>query len=332
MFFYLYLLILDKEFVNFAISGQYEPGSTFKIIPISGALNESLVGPDDEFDCSVTSMNYKGKNLRLPKDDHPIKRGSVRDIIKKSSNRGSALIGGILGGKKLINYAHAFGYGQKSGISLSGEISGTVNPLEKWDGLTITRMPIGHAVAATPLQTHCAMSVIANQGIYMQPQLVKRMYDNNGRSINYSPRAIRRVITPKVATLMSEMLAEVPTKTGTARRAAIKGFKVAGKTGTTQKIIYKTVQLPNGKTKRKGEYSNRHHIASFTGFFPANRPRLVITVIVDTPKLKGVGYGGLVAAPAFKEIGEQAANYLGIQSDEKFEKSVAWKATSNENL
>ncbi len=325
----------SREFSNFAISGQYEPGSTFKVIPISGALNEAIIGPDDVFDCKATSMLYNGKNLRLPKDDHPIAKATVRDIIKKSSNRGSALIGGKLGGKKLIEYAKAFGYGEKTGIRLSGEINGDVIPLEKWDGLTITRMPIGHAVAATPLQTHCAMSVIANQGIYMQPQLVKRIYDNRDRTvINYSPRAVRRVISPKVATLMSEMLAEVPTVTGTARRAAIKGFKVAGKTGTTQKFI-KAKDLPpnaDGTPRKRGEYSNKHHIASFTGFFPATRPRLVITVVVDTPKLKGIGYGGLVAAPAFKEIGEQAAVYLGIQSDEEFEKTVAWKATLNDNL
>jgi len=281
-------------------------------------------------------MNYRGKNLRLPKDDHPIKKGSVRDIIKKSSNRGSAVIGGILGGERLVEYAKAFGYGKKTEIRLSGEINGIVHPVNKWDGLTITRMPIGHAVSATPLQTHCAMSVIANQGIYMQPQLVKRIYDNKGQTIiNYSPQAIRRVISPKVATLMSEMLAEVPTSTGTARRAAIKGFKVAGKTGTSQKIVQRTVIRKDGKKVVKNEYSNKNHIASFTGFFPANRPRLVITVVVDDAKVttgRRIAYGGLVAAPAFKEIGEEIAAYLGIQSDEDFEKTVAWKTTLHESL
>ena len=189
-------------------------------------------------------------------------------------------------------------------------------------------MPIGHAVAVTPLQIHCAMATIANQGVYMQPQLVKRIYDAKGQTVmNYAPKALRRVISPKVATLMAEMLAEVTTPTGTARRAAIKGFKVAGKTGTSQKFI-KAKDLPpnaDGTRRKRGEYSNKKHVASFTGFFPATRPRLVITVVVDTPKLKGVGYGGLVAAPAFREIGEQAAVYLGIQSDEEFEKTMAWK-------
>ena len=324
----------NDEFFNFVISGQYEPGSTFKIIPVAAALNESIIGPDDRFDCTATTMEYNGKPLRLPKDDHPLgKNATTRDIIKKSSNRGSAIIGGKLGAQRLISYSKAFGIGEKTDIGLSGEINGTLLPLNKWDGLTITRMPIGHAVAVTPLQIHCAMSVIANQGIYMKPQLVKRVYDNKGQTvINYSPRALRRVISPKVASLMGEMLSTVTTREGTARRAAIKGFEVAGKTGTSQKFI-KAKDLPpnaDGTPRKRGEYSNKKHVGSFTGFFPAKAPRLVITVVVDTPKLKGIGYGGVVAAPAFREIGEQAAVYLGIQSDEEFEKKVAWKATNND--
>lgn len=298
---------------NRAICDQYEPGSTFKIVPISAALNESLVGPDDVFDCNAPTVTYKGRVLRLPKEAHKMGNLSVRDIAKKSSNKGSAHLGILLGERKLYNYAHLYGFGEKTNIGLVGEIAGTLHKVKDWDGLTITRLPMGHAVAVTPLQIHCAMSVIANQGIYMQPQLVRRVFDKNGKTVmNYPPKAMRRIIRPKIATLMSEMLSEVVSDTGTARRAALKGFKVAGKTGTSQKII-------------NGAYSTRDHVASFTGFFPAQRPRLVITVVVDSPKLKGVGYGGIVAAPSFKNIAEQAANYLGIQSDEEFEKMVAWR-------
>ncbi len=298
---------------NRAISDQYEPGSTFKIVPISAALNESLVGPDDVFDCNAATMTYRGKTLRLPKEAHTMGKLSVREITKKSSNKGSAQLGGLLGEKKLYEYAKLFGYGEKTNIGLLGEATGTLHKVKDWDGLTITRLPMGHAVDATPLQVHCAMSVIANQGIYMQPQLIRRIYDKKGDTkIEYQSKAIRRVISPKIATLMSEMLSEVVTNTGTARRAQIEGFKVAGKTGTSQKII-------------DGKYSTREHVASFSGFFPAQRPRLVITVVVDTPRMKGVGYGGIVAAPAFKNIAEQSANYLGIQTDDKFEKTVAWK-------
>lgn len=329
-----YTKFKNENFLNFVISGQYEPGSTFKIIPVAGALNEGIIGPDDAFDCTATSMMYNGRQVRLPKDDHPLgPRATTRQIIQKSSNRGSAIIGGRLGAARLISYAKAFGIGEKTDIGLSGEISGTLLPLDRWDGLTISRMPIGHAVAVTPLQIHCAMSVIANQGIYMKPQLVKRVYDNKGQTvINYSPRAMRRVISPKVAALMSEMLSTVTISGGTARRAAIKGFEVAGKTGTSQKFIKAKdlPPLPDGTPRKRGEYSNKKHVGSFTGFFPTKAPRLVITVVVDTPKLKGVGYGGIVAAPAFREIGEQLAVYLGIQSDEEFEKKIAWKAKRND--
>lgn len=299
---------------NRAISDQYEPGSTFKIVPVSAALNEGLVGPEDKFDCNAPSALYKGKSLKLPKEAHAMGVLTVRDIVKKSSNKGSAQLGMLLGENNLYDYASAFGYGKKTGLGLMGEIPGTLHKVSEWDGLTITRLPMGHAVAATPLQVHCAMSVIANQGIYMQPQLVRRIYDNSGNTIiHYSPRAVRRVISSKIAALMGDMLTDVVSDTGTARRAQIKGFKVAGKTGTSQKII-------------NGAYSNKKHVASFTGFFPAQRPRLVITVVVDSPKLNGIGYGGLVAAPVFKALGEQAAKYLGIQSDEDFEKKVAWKS------
>ena len=300
---------------NRAISDQYEPGSTFKIVSISAALNESLVGPDDVFDCNAPTMEYKGRTLRLPREAHKMGPLTVREITKKSSNKGVAQLAALLGEKRLYEYASLYGFGKKTKLGLAGETPGTLHEVKDWDGLTITRLPMGHAVAVTPLQIHCAMSVIANGGIYMNPQLVKRVYDRNGESkFIFSPRADRRVISAKVAHLMADMLSEVVSDTGTARRAAIKGFKVAGKTGTSQKIV-------------DGKYSTRQHVASFTGFFPAQRPRVVITVVVDTPKMKGVGYGGIVAAPAFGTIGAQIAGYLGIKSDEEFEKTVAWKFT-----
>ena len=301
---------------NRAISDQYEPGSTFKIVPISAALNESLVGPEDRFDCDLDTVTYKGRTLRLPREAHKMETLSVREIAKKSSMKRSVQRGLIFGERSFNDYAELFGFGQKTKIGLEGEIGGTLHEVKNWDGLTITRLPMGHAVAATPLQVHCAMSVIANQGIYMQPQLVRKIYDNSGQTImNYPPRGVRKVINPKIANLMSEMLTEVVSQTGTASRAQLKGFAVAGKTGTSQKIV-------------DGKYSNRKHVASFTGFFPAQRPRLVITVVVDSPNLNGIGYGGIVAAPSFKSVAEQAANYLGIQSDEEFEKKVAWKGFS----
>lgn len=299
---------------NRAISDQYEPGSTFKIVPVSAALNEGAVGPEDRFDCNAQTATYRGKALRLPKEAHPMGTLTVRDIVKKSSNKGSAQLGMIIGEKTLYDYASAFGYGKKTDIGLTGEIAGTLRKVSEWDGLTITRLPMGHAVAATPLQVHCAMGVIANQGIYMQPQLVRRVYGPDGKTkILYPPRGIRRVVSAKIASLMGEMLSEVVSNDGTARRAQLKGFKVAGKTGTSQKII-------NGAVQHAPTRGIIHRILP--------RPAAEAPdngVVVDSPKMKGVGYGGIVAAPAFREIAEQAAKYLGIQTDEEFEKKVAWK-------
>ena len=298
---------------NFAISSQVEPGSTFKVVPIAAALNEQLVTQDDTFDCSKSTASYKGRILKLPKEAHTMGVLSVRQIAEKSSNRGVTQLGIMMGEKKLYEYASLFGYGKRTNIGLSGEIPGTLNPVNKWDGLTITRLPMGHAVAATPLQMHCAMSAIANDGVYMQPQLVRRVYfPKSGQEILFPPKRVRQAISGRTAKTMQSILTGVVGKDGTAQRAAVEGYKVAGKTGTTQKII-------------DNKYSTKNHVASFTGFFPADRPRLAITVVVDNPHSRGIGYGGIVAAPAFASVARQAASYLGIQTDEEYEKVMAWK-------
>ncbi len=324
-----------KEYTNYAVSEIYEPGSTFKIVTVAAALNEAVVDLKDTFDCSSKTINYAGKQLKLPREDHAMKEISLRDIIIKSSNRGAAMVGVKLGADLLIKYAQDFGFGSKTGIRLHEEVSGIVNPKEKWRSpINITRIPMGHAIASTPLQTHCSMCVIANGGAYMKPILVKRIFDDQGNTIqNYSPEPPRPVISPKVASLMTDMLVDVTTK-GTGKRAAMKGFKVAGKTGTTQKLKNFPVKKRDGSIVYKQKYSDKHHVASFTGFFPASRPRVVITVVVDEARL-GEGkraYGSVVAVPAFKEIAEKVAKYLGIQPDEDFEKSVAWKVTRYESL
>jgi cell division protein FtsI/penicillin-binding protein 2 len=225
----------------------------------------------------------------------------MHDIVVKSSNRGAAHLGLLLGENRLYDYASDFGFGKKTGCHLGGEISGTLHSPKNWDGLTITRLPMGHAVSATPMQVHAAMSVIANGGVLMQPMLAKRIFDSVGEDVvRFKPKAKRRVVSKEVANTVAQMLADVVDIGGTARRASIDNYNVAGKTGTTQKII-------------NGRYSDQHHVASFCGFFPANNPSLVITVVVDEPNLKGVGYGGSVAAPAFRNIAESCIAYLGIR-------------------
>ncbi|MDQ8208841.1 penicillin-binding protein 2 [Coraliomargarita sp. SDUM461003] len=286
---------------NRALTDVFEPGSTFKIVPAAAALNEGLVHADDVFQTGVKRVSYKGRTLSLPDDHHIYDSLSVHDIVMKSSNRGAAHLGLLLGEKRLYDYAASFGFGETTGCALGGEITGTLHEPRNWDGLTITRMPMGHAVSATPMQVHSATSVIANQGVLMEPMLAKRVFDENGQEVvRFKPKAKRRVISTEVAHTVAAMLSDVVGDQGTARRASIENYDVAGKTGTTQKII-------------NGQYSRRHHVASFSGFFPAKNPALVITVVVDDPQSSGVGYGGSVAAPAFRNIAEACIAYLGIR-------------------
>ena len=286
---------------NRALTDLIEPGSTFKIVPAAAALNEGIVAPEDIFQTGVERVSYKGRSLKLPSDHHTYDSLSMHDIVVKSSNRGAAHLGLILGENRLHDYAEAFGFGEKTGFDLGGEVSGTLHSVKNWDGLTITRLPMGHAVSATPMQIHGAMSVIANKGVLMEPLIAERVFDAAGNDIvHFSPKAKRRVVSTEVAQTVADMLVDVVGKDGTARKAAIDNYSVAGKTGTTQKIV-------------NGKYSRQHHVASFSGFFPANKPALVITVVVDEPQLKGVGYGGSVSAPAFRNIAEACIAYLGIR-------------------
>lgn len=285
---------------NRAISDMYEPGSTFKIVASSAAFEEGLVRPDTVFDCSEDAVVYRGRQLRLPGDTHHYGVLSVADIVIKSSNRGAARLGLLLGPSRLYHYAAAFGFGSAADVGLIGEIDGLLHPIENWDALTITRLPMGHAVGATPLQVHTAMGVIACGGVLMRPQIVERITNNQGETVvEYHPDARRRVISERTAREMASLLMRVVSPEGTAPQAAIDGFEVAGKTGTTQKIV-------------DGRYSNRHHVGSFVGFFPARNPELAISVIIDDARINGTAYGSTVAAPSFKVIAEQLIQYLGV--------------------
>ena len=297
---------------NLAITDMLEPGSTFKIVSASAVLNEGLVQTTDLFPTGLAEVNYKDRMLRLPKDSHHYDELSMEQIVVKSSNRGAAHLGLILGEERLYSYASDFGFGRVTDFGFSGEIPGTLHPVDHWDRLTITRMPMGHAISATPMQIHFAMSVIANKGILMKPRIIDRITDDQGFNlIEYQSVAKKRVIKESVAEQMALMLGDVVKRQGTARRAAIKGYSIGGKTGTTQKIV-------------KGQYSHSKHVASFSGFLPLHDPEVIITVIVDEPQLKSrVGYGGTVAAPAFKNIAQACIQYLGIRPTEYSEDWVA---------
>jgi cell division protein FtsI/penicillin-binding protein 2 len=283
---------------NVAVADMFEPGSTFKIVAASAALNDGLVSPATTFDCTLESVDYKGLVRRLPredKSDHFDRPLTVAEIVAKSSNKGAAQLGMLLGEQRFYDYVRAFGFGQLTGFPVGDEISGEVAPPSKWDGLTITRMPMGQSIGATPLQIHCVL---------LRPQVIKEIRDTDGQVVyEFAPMVKRRVISERTARTMARLLTGVATVDGTAPQAAIPGFEVAGKTGTAQKIV-------------NGRYSDRHHVASFVGFFPASNPQVAITVMVDDADANvpgGTAYGNVVAAPVFKRLGEQLIQYLNIQ-------------------
>jgi cell division protein FtsI/penicillin-binding protein 2 len=226
---------------------------------------------------------------------------SVEEIIEKSSNIGAAKIGIKLGEARLYQYMRDFGFGTRTGIPLGGEVDGIVHPLNKWEKLSISRIPMGHGVSATPLQMVMAMCAIANDGWLMRPMLVDRLEDSQHKVVaKYSPQRVRQVISEIAARQMVTALKTVVSPDGTAPKAALDHYTVAGKTGTARKVV-------------NGRYSSEKHFSSFIGFFPADDPELCISVVLDEPK-HGY-YGGQTAAPVFKQIAERAANYLNIRPD-----------------
>lgn len=301
---------------NRALTDSFEPGSTFKVVPIAAALNEGLVRRGQNFATNLTHINYRGRKVGLPRDDH-IKTDSLplQDVLVKSSNRASAQVGMLLGEQRLYDYAASFGYGERTGCDLVGEGSGVLHPVRNWDGLTITRMPMGHAVSATPLQVHSAMSVMANRGILMEPMVARRIYGASGETVvQFRPQAKRRVVSTETAELVAEMLADV-VEVGTARRTVrLDAHTAAGKTGTTQKI-------------ENGTYSRTKQVTSFSGFLPAKNPQLVITVVVDHPKVYKAS-GGKICGPAFKNIAQACIAYLGIRPDRQAAAPLALKPLS----
>jgi cell division protein FtsI/penicillin-binding protein 2 len=281
------------------ISDIMEPGSTFKIVVVSGALNDGVVQLTDTFDCDHGHFAYAGRILH---DHEPFDLLTTKGIITKSSNIGAAKIGIRLGEDRLYDYAWNFGFGERTGVPLPGEVSGILHPVNAWSKVSIAQIPMGQGVAVTRLQMAMAMCAVANGGRLMQPMLVSRLVDRNGDVVaQYAPQMIRQVISPATDKLMIEALKTVVSPEGTAPDAAMKDYVVAGKTGTAQKA-------------GPGGYLPGKYFASFIGFFPADNPQLCISIVMDDPK-EGY-YGGQVCGPIFKEIAERCASYLNIPSDQ----------------
>jgi cell division protein FtsI (penicillin-binding protein 3)/stage V sporulation protein D (sporulation-specific penicillin-binding protein) len=290
----------EADMKNCAITDEMEPGSTFKMVTAAAALNEHEVSPDSEIFCENGAFNYGGRFLH---DDHQFGDLTVQDILVKSSNIGAAKLAMGLGEQRFYGYIRAFGFGERTGVALPGEIPGLVYPPNRWSKLSITRIPMGQEVAVTPLQTIVAMSAIANGGHLMMPQIIHEITDGKGQSISsFSPVEIRRVVSTATAREVTNALKGVVSQRGTAVGARVPGFEAAGTTGTAEKI------------DPKGGYMPGKYIVSFCGYLPADNPAFVCLVMLDDAQTKpDQDFGGLVAAPVFSRIGEKAARYMNLE-------------------
>jgi len=287
---------------NRVITDAMEPGSTFKIVAVSGALNDHTVTLAEMFDCGYGVFHFAGRSLRDHDKNGPL---SVERIITKSSNIGAAKIGIKMGSRRLYEYMCDYGFGMRTGIPLPFESPGILHRLEKWTKVSIAQIPMGQGVAVTRLQMVMAMSAIANNGQLMRPLLVSRLEDREGHVIaQYEPRPVRQVVSAATAQQMVKALKTVATPEGTAEMAALADYTVAGKTGTAQKSIEGVPGYAPGK-----------YISSFIGFFPADKPELCISIVLDEPPPKLGYYGGKTAAPVFRDFALAAANYLNIRPD-----------------
>ncbi|MCL4536380.1 MAG: penicillin-binding protein 2 [Nitrospirae bacterium] len=291
---------------NRAITDCYEPGSTFKIIAGTAALEEGIVKPDTKFDCNTGYIEVGGKKIR---DAHKHGILSFKEVIQKSSNVGTIKIGLNLGRERLYEYVKRFGFGEKTGIDLAGEVSGWVRPPAKWSGTSIGAISIGQEVAVTPLQVLRAYSAIANGGFLVKPYIVSEIRSPDGNVVHKTNPETRRILSEKTVSVFREILKAVTEEGGTAMEAAVDGNQVAGKTGTAQLI--------DPKTKR---YSKEKYVSSFVGFVPADKPRIAMIVVIHEPK--GQIYGGVVAGPVFRKIASESLSYLSVPRDDSKEKRL----------
>jgi cell division protein FtsI (penicillin-binding protein 3) len=280
---------------NHVVTDSYEPGSTFKVFTIAAALDSGTIKPTDVYNCENGVYQISGKTIH---DDHPHSRLTVSEIIKYSSNIGSAKIGFKMGGDKLSSYLRNFGFSSRTGIDLPGEAAGNLK--RRMYGIDLATISFGQGVSLSTIQLVSALSAIANGGNLMKPYLVDQILDDNGTVVQkFEPQLVRRVISAETAQKVTKMMETVTGEGGTGTKAALDGFRVAGKTGTAQKVDAVT-----------HTYSAKR-IGSFVGFVPADKPKLTIAVIIDEPQ--GVKYGGIVAAPAFRGIAQNTLAYLKIQ-------------------
>lgn len=283
---------------NGALQSIYEPGSTFKIVAYSAAIEKGLVRPADRIDCQMGQITVAG---RLIHDHKPFGVLTVADALAQSSNVGAIKLGLLVGNESMFEYIKRLGFGARTGVDLPGESPGMLRPLSRWQPSSIGSIAMGQEVGVTPLQMAAAYSVLANGGLLVKPYLVREMRSPDGAVLFTATPETRRALKPETTAALRGMLEGV-TLRGTARKAQLNGYTAAGKTGTAQKIDPKT-----------HAYSATKYIGSFVGFAPVSNPALVIVVVIDEPQ--GDYHGGDVAAPIFREIAEQILPDLAVAPD-----------------
>ncbi len=286
----------DGQWQNRILTHGFEPGSTMKCISLAGALDFGTVSLADVYDCENGMWFFHGRSLR--DSGHSYGKLRVWQILQKSSNIGTAKIAIDMGEQRLYQTFKRFGFGEPTGIGFPDEAPGIFRPLRKWDGLSISRFPIGQGILVTPLQIVQAYCALANDGVMMQLHVVDRVVEDTGMTRLFYPVEKRRAVRPEAARLTVAAMKTVTSSDGTAQKAAVPGYEVAGKTGTAQKFV-------------NGTYENRKYVSSFAGFVPADNPAFVLLVAVDEPTENGY-YGSAVAAPVFSRIAEKTLRYLQI--------------------
>jgi cell division protein FtsI (penicillin-binding protein 3) len=285
---------------NRAVSDIYEPGSVFKIVTYSAAIDQHLVTPDDKIDCQHGAIDVFGMKIH---DHESLGVVTIAEALAHSSDVAAIKVGMKLGEDRLYSYLHNYGFGQQTGIELPGETRGMAKTVNHWSKVSIGAISMGQEIGVTPLQTISLVSTIANDGVYTPPRIVAGELppDSKALPVVYHPAQQHRVVTTMTAAQMKKMLEGV-VLFGTARRAILDGYTIAGKTGTAQKVDPNT-----------GAYSKTKYVASFIGFSPVNTPAITIAVILDSPA--GLHQGGQVCAPVFKRIAQQVLEYLHVPHD-----------------
>jgi cell division protein FtsI (penicillin-binding protein 3) len=283
----------SSSFYNRAIGSTYEPGSTFKIITLAAALESKAVSKDNIFNCEEGSYRIHDRVIH---DTRPNGWLSLDKIIQKSSNICAAKIGSLIDKATFYKMIKAFGFGSKTGIHLPGEATGTVHEYQRWTDIDVATISYGHGISSTPIQVITAANTIATGGMLIKPKVIEEIRTADNELIELKKTKPRRVISQEVANLIRDYMVTVTEKGGTGYSARLDGIKVAGKTGTSRKYDLAT-----------REYSDKNHISSFVGFFPADDPILTILVILDEPQRSYLGVRGVT--PVFREISQHALRF-----------------------